>query len=161
MPTLRAQRGITLLEALLAASLLITVVSGTAALIVLAHRVGVQTEQATTATLLAAARLQALRAVPWRYEIDGTAPEVGALAYSPPGALDDDTSGYCDVTDDSGRPLDGGDRDGMAFVRRWAVSPVLSGPAQGRALEVCVFTWPADQHPGPLACLAGVRTRQP
>ncbi len=90
MRPIRDQRGTTLLEALLAASLLTTVLAGTAALIVLAHRVGVQVEEATTATLLAATRLQALRAVPWRYEIDGTAPEAAALAYSPPGALEQD-----------------------------------------------------------------------
>jgi hypothetical protein len=161
MPTLHDQRGTTLLEALFAASLLTTLVAGTAALIVLAHRVGARTEEAATATLLAGDRLQALRAAPWRYEIDGTVPDLAALAYSPPGALDHETSGYSDVTDDAGRTLANLEDDAPAFVRRWAISPVLAGPAQGRALEVCVFTWPADRHPVPLVCLAGVRTRQP
>lgn len=160
MPRLHDQRGTTLLEALFAASLLATLVAGTAALIVLAHRVGGQSEQAAAATLLAGARLQALRAVPWRYEIDGTAPEVAALAYSPPGALEHDTNGYADITDESGRVLD--DQEvGQAFVRRWAVSPVTSGSMRARAIEVCVFAWPADRHPVPLVCLADVRTRQP
>ena len=105
MLALRDQHGTTLLEAVVAAGLLVTVSAGTASLIVLAHRVGAQTEQGMTATTLAAARLQALRAVPWRYEIDGSVPEVSALAYSPPDALDRNTTGYWDVIDESGRPL--------------------------------------------------------
>lgn len=160
MPSLKCQRGTTLLEALFATGLLTTLVAGTAALILLAHRVGVESEQSTTATLLAVARLQALRAVPWRYEIDGTTPVVAALADSPPGALDHDASGYSDVTDETGRVQDG-DAIGRAFVRRWAVSPVVSGATHTRTIEVCVFRWPADRHPIPLVCLAGVRTRQP
>lgn len=159
MTLLHDERGTTLLEALFAASLLATLVAGTAALIVLAHRVGEQSEQATTATLLAITRLQALRAVPWRHEIDGTAPEVPALAYSPPGALEQDTDGYWDAVDDAGRPV--APRTSASFIRRWAVSPVLSGSVQARGLEVCVFISPADQHPAPLVCVADARTRQP
>jgi hypothetical protein len=161
MLALRDQHGTTLLEAVVAASLLVTVSAGTASLIVLAHRVGVQTEQGMTATTLAAARLQALRAVPWHYEIDGSLPEVSVLAYSPPDALDRNATGYWDVIDESGGLLGSSEAEGAAFVRRWAVWPVTSGAAQARALEVCVFAWPADGNPVPLACLAGVRTRQP
>lgn len=160
MSSFKSQRGTTLLEAVFAAGLLTTLVAGTASLILLAHRVGVQTEQSTTATLLAAARLQALRAVPWRYEIDGTTPAVASLADSPPDALEHDVSGYSDVTDDAGRVVDGHE-SGRAFVRRWAISPLFSGATQSRTIEVCVFAWPADRHPQPLACLTGVRTRQP
>lgn len=157
---LRNQRGTTLLEALIAASLLTTLAAGTAALIVLAHRVGVESEQSTTAALLAVARLQALRAVPWRYETDGTAPEVPALAYSPPDALDQNTTGYWDVTDETGRPLEPL-ADGAAFVRRWALSPVPSASIDTRGVEVCVFAWPAGRDADPLVCVADVRTRQP
>jgi hypothetical protein len=160
MTSLHDERGTTLLEALFAAALLITLVAGTAALIVLAHRVGVQSEQTTTATVLAVARLQALRSVPWRYEIDGTAPEAPALAYSPSGALDQDTDGYWDAVDEAGRPVVA-PQDGAAFVRRWAVSPALSGSLQTRSLEVCVFRWPADRDADPLVCVADARTRQP
>ena len=161
MLALRDQHGTTLLEAVVAASLLVTVSAGTASLIALAHRVGVQTEQGMTATTLAAARLQGLRAVPWHYEIDGSVPEVSVLAYSPPDALDRNATGYWDVIDESGRLLASSETEGAAFVRRWAVWPVTSGATQVRALEVCVFAWPADGNPVPLACLAGVRTRQP
>lgn len=160
MSILRDQRGTTLLEALIAASLLTTLVAGTAVLIVLAHRVGVQSEQSTTAVLLAVTRLQALRAVPWRYETDGTAPEVPVLAYSPPGALEQNTTGYWDVTDESGRPLEP-PAGGAAFVRRWALSPVAFASTQTRGVEVCVFVWPAGRDADPLACVADVRTRQP
>ena len=160
MILLRDEHGATLLEALFAASLLTTLVAGTAALIVMAHRVGEQTEQTATATLLAVTRLQALRAVPWRYEIDGTTPEMPALAYSPPGALAQDTDGYWDAVDEAGRPV-APPRTGASFIRRWAVSPVSSGSIQSRGLEVCVFISPAERHPDPLVCVADVRTRQP
>jgi hypothetical protein len=154
------ERGTTLLEALFAASLLITLVAGTASLLVLAHRVGVDSAQATTATLLAVTRLQAWRAVPWRYEIDGTVPEHPQLAYSPPGALERDIDGYWDVVDEAGRPP-ARPQIGAAFVRRWSVVPIASGSTQARGLEVCVFAAPVDRHPDPLVCIADVRTRQP
>jgi hypothetical protein len=161
MRAIFSERGATLVEVTVAASLLVTMVAGTASLILLAHRVGEQIELLMQATALAAARLHVLRAVPWRYEIDGTAPEAPGLSLSPVDALDRDAAGYWDATDERGQPLSDSAAAGAAFVRRWAIRPVASGSALARAIEVCVFRAPVDRHPTPLACLASVRTRQP
>ena len=161
MLTLANDRGTTLLEAIVAAGLLVTIAVGTASFILLARRLGERTEQLTMATTLAAARLDVLRAVPLRYEIDGTESAFAGLAFSPADALERNASGYWDTTDESGLVLPGPAAAGAAFVRRWAIAPALSGAAQARAIEVCVFEWPAERNPVPLACLASARTRQP
>ena len=62
------ERGTTLVEALVAAGLLITIVSGIAYLIVQAHRFAVRAEQMTVAVVAASARLERLRAIPWEYQ---------------------------------------------------------------------------------------------
>jgi hypothetical protein len=159
MPALRADRGTTLLEAIVAASLLATIAVGTASLILLARRLGERAEQLMTATTLAAARLEALRSIPWVYDIGGAVPEVADLSLSPPDALERNATGFWDATDGSGRPLSSSTEP--AFLRRWAIASAVAGPAQARGIEVCVFTWPVERNPVPLACLAGARTRQP
>jgi hypothetical protein len=147
---------------MVAASLLVTMAAGTASLILLAHRVGEQVERLMQATTLAAAQLQVLRAVPWRYEADGSVPEPPGLDYSPVDALERGVAGYWDAMDEHGQPLSGSaTAAGAAFVRRWAIRPMASGSGQSRAVEVCVFAGPVDRHPAALVCLASVRTRQP
>ena len=98
------ERGATLVEAMVAGSLLVTLAAGAATLILLGHTLGIQTEQSMTATALATARLEALRAIPWDYGSGGVAPDVPALAPSPSTVLDASTSGYSETLDDSGRP---------------------------------------------------------
>jgi hypothetical protein len=161
MRALLSARGATLVEVLVAASLLITMAAGMASLILLAHRAGEQVEHLLQATALAATRVQVLRAVPWRYEIDGSAPEAPGLDYSPADALDRNAAGYWDAADERGQPLSDSAAAGATFVRRWAIRPVPSGSTQARAIEVCVFRAPVDRHPAPLACQVSVRTRQP
>jgi hypothetical protein len=161
MPALRTDRGTTLLESIVAASLLATIAVGTASLILLARRLGDRAEQLITATTLAAARLEALRAIPWQYDIDGAVPEVSGLALSPPDALERNSTGFWDAIDESGRPRSSPAEPGAAFVRRWAIVSAVAGPAQARGIEVCVFRLPAERDSVPLACLASARTRQP
>jgi hypothetical protein len=161
MLPLRSHRGTTLLETIVAASLLTIIAVGTASLILLARRLGDRAEQLITATTLAAARLEALRAIPWEYGIDGAEPEIAGLSLSPPDALERDSTGFWDVTDESGRPRSSPTEPGAAFVRRWAIAPAVAGPARARGIEVCVFGLPVERNPVPLACLASARTRQP
>jgi hypothetical protein len=155
------ERGATLIEAVVAASVLVTVATGTASLILLGHTLGVRADQAMAATTLAAARLHALRAIPWDYAIGGDAPEVAALAFAPADALDRNTPGFWQATDEAGRPVGMPRSGGAAFVVRWAVWPVTAGPPDARATEVCVFEWPGAERTPPLTCLASARARQP
>lgn len=157
----KGERGTTLVEAIIAASLLVTIVAGTAALIVLARRLGEQTEIAIAATFVAGAKLQALRAVPFGYDIGGGVPEVPALAYAPSEALERNTTGLWDVLDATGRTTSDSAAGPAALVRRWATWPVSGATGDCRSIEVCVFAWPANADAPPLVCLASVRTRQP
>jgi hypothetical protein len=155
------ERGATLVEAMVAGSLLVTLAAGAATLILLGHTLGIQTEQSMTATALATARLEALRAIPWDYGSGGVAPDVPALAPSPSTVLDASTSGYSETLDDSGRPVGSEDAGAAAFERRWAIWPVASASGESRAIEVCVFAWPTLPGAPPLVCLQSARTRQP
>jgi type II secretory pathway pseudopilin PulG len=161
MLALRADRGTTLLESIVAASLLATIAVGTASLILLARRLGDRAEQLITATTLAAARLEALRAIPWQYDITGAVPDLASLSLSPPDALERNSNGFWDAIDEAGRPRSGPAEPLAAFVRRWAIVPAVTGAAQARGIEVCVFRLPVERNPVPLACLVSARTRQP
>ena len=121
---------------------------------------GVQAEQQIAANAIAAARVQALRAVPWRFELAGTAPEVPSLAIAPPDALDRDAAGFFEIDDEAGRPVSAAERTAPAFVVRWRVSPVPAVPVDARLIEVCVSAWPSAGRP-PLVCLGTARVRQP
>lgn len=158
MGTLADQRGFTLVETLLAASLLFTMAGGLAGLLVLTRHLVVRSDQMTVATLAAAARLERLRATPWRYDIDGSAPEVAALALSPPDSLDRNVGGFHEWLDATGRPLAAGPAE-PRLVCRWAV--VRGTDAATRGLEACVLAWPAPDGASPLVCLASARGRQP
>lgn len=154
-------RGVTLLETLLAASLLVALVGGVATLLLLAHRFSRRTEQATTAVLAAAAGLERLRAVPWTFDMAGQAPATPALSLSPPGSLERDLDGYYDWLDAGGRPLETPSADTPAFIRRWAVVPAGDGTSDVRGVESCVFAWPAASGSAPLVCLSSMVVRQP
>lgn len=161
MNSTHGERGATLVEAIVAGALLVTLVTGAASLILLGHRLGVRAEQSMAATSLAMARLQVLRAIPWDYDVSGAAPEVPALAYAPSDALDRNVPGYWEVTDESGRVVGTPGSAAAAFVIRWALWPVAAGTSDARAIEVCVYPWPDADQALPLACLASARTRQP
>ncbi len=156
-----SQNGLTLIEAVVAASILLTLAGGVAHLFLLAHRFALAAERMTVAVAAASSRLDALSAIPWHYDLMGAAPEVAALALSPADALDRDIADLHDRLDATGRPLPGVDTGQPAFVRRWALLPSSGDPTTGRGIEVCVFAWPAAPGAAPLACLASARTRQP
>jgi hypothetical protein len=161
MTSPESPRGITLIEAVVAASLLLTLAGGVAQLFLLAHRFAIAAEQMTVAVAAATGRLEALSAVPWAYDLAGAEPDVASLALSPSDALDRDTAGLHDRLDAAGSPVAGIDDGQPAFVRRWALLPSIGGATSSRGIEVCVFAWPAAPGAAPLACLASARTRQP
>ncbi len=155
------ERGTTLVEALVAASLLITIVSGIAHLIIQTHRFAVRAEQMTVAVVAAASRLERLRAIPWEYDLAGMERDAPTLALSPPDALDREVTGFHETLDVSGEAAVDSAAGTPAFVQRWAIVSASSAGERARAIEVCVFAWPAADAAPPLACLASVRTRQP
>jgi hypothetical protein len=155
------EHGATIVEALVATSLLITLIGGVAYLILQSHRFAVRAEQITIATVAASAGLERLRAVPWEYDFAGTLRDAPALQTSPPGALERNVGGFHESLDTGGAPLVNPVLTDAAYVRRWAVEPIGGDGEVARSIEVCVFAWPAAGATPPLACLASVRTRQP
>jgi hypothetical protein len=161
MLKLWTDRGTSLVEALVAASLLITLLGGVAYLLLQSHRSAVLAEHTTMATVAASAKLEQLRAVPWEFGWSGANPDVPALALSPAGALERDLEGFYDRLDESGQPVVAFSASQHSFVRRWAIMPAASGADVTRAIEVCVLPAPAQDGAHPAVCLASARTRQP
>jgi hypothetical protein len=155
------ERGATLIEAIVAGGLLVTIATGTATLITLAHRLGIQAEQLMAATSIATARLQTLRAIPWDYGLDGSAGEVATLAPTPVDALERNTAGCSEVLDNTGRAVSEPGAGPDTYTVRWKIRPSLAAVGDTRSIEICVFVWPASAGAPPLACVASTRTRQP
>lgn len=159
--TRASERGTTLVEAVVAASLLLTLAGGVAYLFLLTHRFALAAEQMTIAVAAATSRLETLMAVPWAYDLAGGEPEASALDLSPPDVLDRNVAGFSDLVDATGTPVDGDSDVQPAFARRWALLPLNGDASSSRAIEVCTFTWPAPPGAPPMVCLASARTRQP
>lgn len=154
-------RGSTLVEVLVAAALLVTLVGGVAYLFVWSQRQALMAERLSAAFLVAQGRLQQLRAEPWSWTVNGTTVDAPALTPSPPGALASNTSGYFDIVDRTGRSAEDDASEGAAFVRRWAIGLARASDPDALSVEVCVFRWPVEARAAPLACLHTIRARQP
>ncbi len=155
------ERGATLVEVLVAAALLVTLVAGLAHLFVTSQQHAQMAERQAAATLVAQDRVQRLGAEAWSWHLNGLPADAPGLAPSPPGALDSSIAGYSDVVDRYGGQSEGDDAEGPAFVRRWSIAPARAADPDAVAIEVCVFRWPAVEDAAPLACLHTIRSRQP
>jgi prepilin-type N-terminal cleavage/methylation domain-containing protein len=110
-----SRAGFSLLEVLIATSLLVVIALGSAQLFVLAIRHNTAARQQLVMTLAAARKVEELSA----------AAAAGAIAPSPPGALERGADGFAEVTVESG----------MTLVRRWSIAPI---PAYGGRLIAIV-----------------------
>jgi prepilin-type N-terminal cleavage/methylation domain-containing protein len=181
--------GFTLVEVLIAVAIFVTIAIGVAQLIAVSTRAMRAAREQTTAVILAAAKMDELRALAWTYEpplpgepavprsdrtTDLSDPDhaddgVG-LAASPPATLASNMPGWVDYLDDSGRWV-GHDTDPPAdavFIRRWAVRPLPADPERTLVLQVLVTTvrddrsrsTPWSTRTGVEALLVTVRTRK-
>jgi Tfp pilus assembly protein PilV len=123
--------GFSLLELLVATTLLLAAVAALAGLAVSTVRMNADARAMTDATVLADEKVQELEALPW-----GDA----SLAPSPPGSLVATTAGYADYVDALGRELGSGPTApaGAVYVRRWSIAPVPDASGNALALEVAV-----------------------
>lgn len=126
-------------------------------------------------TLLAASKLDQLRALDWAFvpagggavlaasdlgtDLSGAWPGPGGagLAPSPADSLTQDTPGYVDFLDREGRWVGAGPGVPQAarYVRRWAVAPAPWDPLNGLVLWVMASPLDAERAAGPRQ--AGVR----
>ncbi len=161
MSRITCERGTTLIEALVAAGLLITLLAGVAQLFTGSRLLARRAALVSAAAIVAGDRLERFRALAWTWDPSGTPVEEAGLALSPPGALEADTPGFADRVDVSGRASDHPAAGAPVFARRWSVVSAGDDEPEARTIEVCVFTLPAAAGAPPLACLATIRTRQP
>jgi prepilin-type N-terminal cleavage/methylation domain-containing protein len=131
-------RGFSLLETLVATTVLTVAVAALAQLFILATRANRSAGATTHAAILAQQKMEQLRSLTWRFEDDrGPASDPG-LSPSPANALDANAAGYCDAVDRFGRVLDGDGMGGAAYIRRWSIVPLPSNPANTLVLQVRV-----------------------
>lgn len=135
------ERGFTLAEVLVATVLLAGTISALAALIVLAVRVAAGAHEQTTTAVLAAQKIEELRAA-----FAGTVPAAG-------GSLGTSLPGYGDWLDGIGQPA--AVPASAVYVRRWMVGPAPGAPGVG-VIQVLVSTVSRDRV---IAAAGGPRTR--
>jgi prepilin-type N-terminal cleavage/methylation domain-containing protein len=149
------ERGFSLLEVLVATAVFTVAVAGLAEVCVTATRANSTARTTTSASMLAAQKMEQLRALTWGFDeraaplsdtttdlsVSPESPIGGVgLTPSPPGALAQNTAGYCDFLDAAGQSLGGGTVPPPAaiFARRWSVEPLPSHPANTLVLQVMV-----------------------
>ena len=145
--------GFTLLDALVATAILVTVTTGVAGLLLWSTRAVAVAGTETTAVWLAQQKLEQLAALEWSVDesglvrsdestniaVDPMRASGRGLRASPASAADVDTPEYMDFTaaDGSWRG-NAAPRPGAAFVRRWSVIPLAGDPQNTLVITVSV-----------------------
>lgn len=149
------ESGFSLLEVLVATTIFAVAVAALADLCAVSTRANTSARATTVASMLAAQKMEQLRALTWGFDelarpltdtttdISVSPEEPGAgtgLSPSPAGALAQNTAGYCDFLDATGESLGGATVPPATavFVRRWSVEPLPSNPANTLVLQVIV-----------------------
>jgi len=174
LPIRWSQDGFTLVEVLVAALLITTLLINVAALGAVAVRTATTARRQTSASLLAIQKMEQLLGLTWAWA--GPAPAVplsdlttdlsrdpasnggSGLSPSSPGALDRNLPGYVDYLDEAGVWVGTGPEPPprSVFVRRWSIDPIASDPDNMLVLQVFVTTVEASRRQ-----IAGRRVRQP
>ena len=148
-------RGFSLVEVLVAITVMMIATIGLAQLSVMAIRVNQGARATTFTTVLASQKMEQLRALAWTWDPSGAAisdastdtavaPERSSggtgLTASPPDVLRVITPGYCDYLDAAGRTLGGGPTppSKTAFIRRWSIEPLPFPGNDTLAIQVSV-----------------------
>jgi type II secretory pathway pseudopilin PulG len=133
-------RGFSVLETLVATTILAVAVSGLAHLFVLAARANTIAAAMTAVTLAAQQKMEELRGLTFRVDAAGNAVTDAGLTASPADALDVDRDGYCDFVDRFGRILAGhpAPPGAAVYVRRWSIEPLADDPGGTLVLQVRV-----------------------
>ena len=149
------EKGFSLVEVLLATTLLTVAIASLAQLFAISTRANTNARLATFTTVLAQQKMEQLRSLTWGFDSQGLpltdtstnitaaveAPTGGkGLTPSPVGALGENTDGYCDFLDRNGQSLGGGTTPpaNAIYVRRWSVEPLPTNPNNTLVLQVLV-----------------------
>jgi prepilin-type N-terminal cleavage/methylation domain-containing protein len=147
--------GFSLLEVVVSVAILVVALSALAQLSAAAAHANTSARTATFATVLAAQKIEQLRALTWGFDAAGqpesdtttdvsvVPPRANAgvgLSPSPAGSLGHNLTGYYDFLDAHGRSLGGNALvpDAALYVRRWSIEPLPSSPDNTLVLQVLV-----------------------
>jgi type II secretory pathway pseudopilin PulG len=166
-------RGFSLLEALIASGLLAGALAALGQMFAISVANNRSARAASYATVLAQQKMEQLRGLTWGFDVLGLpitdttsntavpveTPTGGTgLGPSPAGTLTSNTGGWVDYVDQSGDAIGGGTAlpPGAVYIRRWAVQPLPSNPADTIVIQVFVTTRVGREE----ARLISVKTRK-
>jgi prepilin-type N-terminal cleavage/methylation domain-containing protein len=176
----RASSGFTLIEVLIAIGILVIAAVSLAQILILATRATRAGREQTSASILAAAKMDQLRSLTWTASASDRSTNVsdpalggdgGGLTASPLDALARNIPPYVDYLDDGGSWVGNGPEPpgNAVFIRRWSVIPLPGDPDRTLLLQVLVTTVALDRMRSPErwtartgieALLVSVRTRK-
>ena len=150
-----ALHGFSLIEVVVAMSLLATALASVAQLLAVASRANATARDVTLASVLAQQKLEQLRALAWGFDstelrlsdlttdLSVDPPNLGGgvgLGASPADTLSENVTGFVDYLNASGAWIGTGAMppSGTVYVRRWSVEPLANSPTDTLILEVVV-----------------------
>ena len=151
----RADAGFSLVETLVATTMLAVALTALAELFVISVRNNAVAKNGSFTSVLAAQKLEQLRSLTWGFDTLGLpisdtttdtavspeAPTGGTgLAPSPTNTLRANTDGYVDYVDPYGTQLGGGTviPNNAAYIRRWMIEPLPTNPNNTLIIQVLV-----------------------
>jgi type II secretory pathway pseudopilin PulG len=151
------ERGFSLLEAITAIGLMAGALAALGQMFAISVANNRSARAVSYATVLAQQKMEQLRGLTWGFDtlgqpISDTTSDTAApaetptggtgLSPSPAGTLTSSTDGWVDYVDQSGDALGGGTAlpPGTVYIRRWAVEPLPSNPADTIVIQVFVTT---------------------
>jgi Tfp pilus assembly protein PilV len=158
------ESGFTLLEVLIACTLILTAVAAFAHLAAAGVTRANAARGAASSLALAQGRLEELRSAIFSYDPAGTPVSDPVLVESPPDALAIDRAGWVDATDRFGQPVADGDVGRAAYRRRWSIARFDAARDDTLVLTVCVRSVVSASAAGsglPDACASSLLTRKP
>jgi prepilin-type N-terminal cleavage/methylation domain-containing protein len=135
-----SSRGFSLLEVLIATTIVATAVAALAQLLVMAAAANAGARSMTLATVIAAQKVEQLRSLAWSFDVNGSPVSDPGLAASPTDSLRTNRAGFCDFLDRNGRSLGecAAPPAGAAYLRRWSIEPLPDDPGNVLVLQVLV-----------------------
>jgi prepilin-type N-terminal cleavage/methylation domain-containing protein len=154
----RRDGGFSLLEVLIATSLMAVGLTALAQLFALSTRTNHGAKTTTYAAVLAQQKMEQLRGLTWGFDNLGlpitdtttdvsVVPEVASggtgLSPSPANSLGQNTTGYVDYLDKDGKSLGTGTSvpGNAVYIRRWSIEPLPTNPNNTIVIQVLVTRW--------------------